>query len=107
MTLLARLRRVAAVTLMLVLPLLAAGCGPTVSGTIDDATITARVKTILLNDPQGALWKLDVATAGGVVTLSGVVASEQERDRAVALARQADGVAEVLSTLQIKPAPAR
>ena len=37
---------------MLLAPLLLAACGKTVGETIDDATITTRVKTSLLNDPD-------------------------------------------------------
>ena len=36
----------------LIAPLLLAACGKTVGETIDDATITTRVKTALLNDPH-------------------------------------------------------
>ena len=64
--------RRAALTLAvaLVLPLLLAACGKTVGEMIDDATITARVKTALLNDPQVAGMKIDVDTTQGVVTMS-------------------------------------
>jgi osmotically-inducible protein OsmY len=70
---------------------------------MDDATITARVKTVLLNDPQVAATKIDVATAGGIVTLSGSVRSQAEEARAIALARQVTGVRDVKSTLLIPP----
>jgi hyperosmotically inducible protein len=46
---------------------------------MDDATITARVKTVLLNDPQVAATKIDVSTAAGVVTLSGSVNPRRTR----------------------------
>ena len=46
-------------------------CGKSVGNTIDDATITGRVKTAMLNDPQVAGLKIDVDTFKGVVTLSG------------------------------------
>lgn len=103
MSLTHRLRRLAAVALLIAAPLLTAGCASTVSATSDDATITARVKTILLNDQAGSLWKVDVETFNGVVTLSGAVASADERDRAIALARKANGVVDVKSTLQVQP----
>jgi osmotically-inducible protein OsmY len=88
---------------MLVLPLTFAACGKSVGETIDDATITARVKTALLNDPQVGGMKIDVDTTQGVVTMSGIVKSQAEADRAVQLARQANGVKDVKSTLQINP----
>lgn len=85
----------------LVAPLLLAACGKTVGETIDDATITARVKTSLLNDPEVSGLKIDVDTFKGVVTLSGSVKTEQEAQKAIALARRIDGVTDVRSTLQV------
>jgi osmotically-inducible protein OsmY len=82
---------------------LVAACGKTVGDTVDDATITAQVKTSLLNDPQVAGLRIDVDTFKGVVTLSGAVKSPAERDKAVTLARQVKGVSDVKSTLQISP----
>jgi osmotically-inducible protein OsmY len=91
------------VTIALVTAPLAAGCGKTVGETIDDATITARVKTALLNDPQVSGLKIDVDTTLGVVTMSGVVKSPGEEQRAVSVARGVDGVRDVKSTLQVNP----
>jgi len=88
---------------MLVLPLTFAACGKSVGETIDDATITARVKTALLNDPQVGGLKIDVDTTKGIVTISGMVKSPAEADRAVQLAKQIDGVRDVKSTLQVGP----
>jgi hyperosmotically inducible protein len=88
---------------LFVLPLTFAACGKTVGETIDDATITARVKTALLNDPQVGGMKIDVDTTQGVVTMSGIVKSQAEAARAIELARQASGVKDVKSTLQINP----
>jgi hyperosmotically inducible protein len=89
------------VALLVVLPLLVAGCGKTVGETIDDATITTRVKTALLNDPQVGGLRIDVDTTKGVVTMSGVVKSRQEEQRALQLARGVPGVRDVRSTLQV------
>jgi hyperosmotically inducible protein len=80
---------------------IAAACGKTIGATIDDATITARVKTALLNDPQVGGLKIDVDTTNGVVTMSGVVKSKAEELRAIELARQTPGVKDVRSTLQV------
>jgi osmotically-inducible protein OsmY len=83
--------------------LLLAGCGKTVGETIDDATITTRVKTSLLNDPDVGGMRIDVDTFKGVVTLSGRVKTKEEEAKAIALARKVGGVKEVKSTLQIEP----
>ena len=67
----------------------------------DDAYITTRVKTALLND-EVITGKIDVDTVGGVVTLTGSVKSAVERDKAVALARKITGVSDVKSAIQIE-----
>jgi osmotically-inducible protein OsmY len=94
-----------ATTILLVLalmaPLLLTGCGKTVGETIDDSTVTTRVKTALLNDPDVGGLRIDVDTFKGVVTLSGGVKTTTERDKAIAVARKIGGVKDVKSTLQI------
>jgi osmotically-inducible protein OsmY len=89
--------------LAVIAPLLLGACGKTVGETIDDATITTRVKTSLLNDPDVGGMRIDVDTFKGVVTLSGRVRSKEEEAKAVAVARKIGGVAEVKSTLQVQP----
>src|SRR5215207_1894307 len=87
----------------LIAPLLFGACGKTVGETIDDATVTTRVKTALLNDPEVGGLRIDVDTFKGVVTLSGRVKSKEEETKAIALARSIKGVTQVKSTLQIEP----
>lgn len=89
--------------LTLIAPLLLSACGKTVGETIDDATITTRIKTALLNDPDVGGLRIDVDTFKGVVTLSGAVKSQGEADKAVAIARRISGVSDVKSTLQVSP----
>jgi hypothetical protein len=92
-------------TLALVLTTpLVVGCGKTVGETIDDTTITTRVKTAMLNDPAVGGLRIDVDTFKGAVTLSGSVKSQAEKDQAIALARRVSGVTEVKDNLQIAPA---
>src|SRR4026209_2410242 len=78
-------------------------CGKTVGETIDDTTITTRVKTAMLNDPAVGGLRIDVDTYKGVVTLSGRVKSQTEHDQAMALARKVDGVTDVKDALQVIP----
>ena len=92
------------IAVLVVVPLLVSACGKTVGETIDDATITARVKTALLNDPQVGGLKIDVDTTVGVVTMSGIVKSRGEEQRAVQIARGIPGVKDVKSTLQLQAA---
>jgi osmotically-inducible protein OsmY len=92
-----------ATILALVLAIATVACGKTVGETIDDTTITTRVKTAMLNDPAVGGLRIDVDTFKRVVTLSGRVKSQAERDQAIALARQVDGVVEVKDALQVIP----
>jgi osmotically-inducible protein OsmY len=89
--------------LAMLAPLLLAACGKTVGETIDDATITTRIKTALLNDPEVGGLRIDVDTFKGVVTLSGSVKTKEEEARAVQIARKIGGVADVKSTLLVQP----
>jgi hypothetical protein len=73
-----------------------------VSRTIDDATITTRVKTALLNDPVLDATKIEVDTSAGVVTLGGVVKSKEEETKAIELTRRVTGVRDVKSSLQVQ-----
>jgi hyperosmotically inducible periplasmic protein len=92
-----------ALAFMVTLSMFAAACGKSVGETVDDAGITAQVKTALLNDPDVGGLRIDVDTAKGLVTLSGIVKSKAEADKAVAIARKVDGVRDVKSTLQVNP----
>lgn len=79
-----------------------AGSDPRSVGTqIDDATITAKVKLKLLEDPVTKARKIDVDTVNGVVTLTGVVETEEEIKRAIEIARKVEGVKRVVNNLKI------
>jgi len=71
-----------------------------------DTRITAEVKRKLLADPELSALGISVNTTSGRVTLSGRVASTDLISRAMLLAMETDGVREVTSTLQVKPADA-
>jgi BON domain len=62
---------------------------------IDDATITTKVKASFVADPQVSALAIDVDTADGVVSLTGVVEGEPERQRAIQLAQGIEGVKRV------------
>lgn len=65
--------------------------------------LISKVKTALLNDAIVGARRIDVHATGGDIILSGRVASEAERDRAVQIARSVDGVTGVSSRLDIRP----
>jgi hyperosmotically inducible protein len=83
----------------------ACGSSGAVHNTIDDATISTRVKTALLNEPDVAALRITVTSSGGVVTLSGAVKTAGEEQRAIAVARSIEGVRDVKSQLKIEQAP--
>jgi osmotically-inducible protein OsmY len=70
---------------------------------IDDAVITAKVKSSLLADAGTKGLKIDVDTKSGVVHLKGNVASDSERTLAQNLAAKIEGVKTVENKLAVKP----
>jgi hyperosmotically inducible protein len=73
----------------------------TVGEHIDDAGITMRVKSRLLDDPVVKGLKIDVDTRDGVVFLTGSVSTEVERDTAIRIAKDTRGVRDVQANLGI------
>ena len=70
--------------------------------TLDDAAITAKVKTALIAEPGLKGMSIDVDTAQNVVTLTGVVGSDALKQEAERLAKQVDGVKAVTNNLDVK-----
>jgi hyperosmotically inducible periplasmic protein len=68
---------------------------------LTDAAVTSAVKAKLLADSAVSGLKIDVDTKDGVVTLNGTAATNGEADRAIAVARESDGVKRVISHLRI------
>jgi len=66
---------------------------------IDDATITAAVKTKLAAEKISTLTKVDVDTRLGTVYLNGVVDSDATKQRATTIAQ---GVNNVVNNLTVK-----
>lgn len=68
-----------------------------------DASLTAKIKAKMALDDQVGAAAIDVDTDGSVVTLSGRVATATERDRALRLARETEGVTTVHDRLTVAP----
>jgi hyperosmotically inducible protein len=83
-----------------------AGCtsmtGKTAGENVDDASITASVKTKLAAEKVATLTKVDVDTNKGTVYLTGNVENAAIKARATDLARQVAGVREVVNNLKIQ-----
>jgi hyperosmotically inducible periplasmic protein len=69
---------------------------------LDEAALTAKIKSKMALDDTVKALSIDVDTKGSVVTLTGSVHSDAERTRALALARETDGVTAVNDRLVIR-----
>ena len=68
---------------------------------LKDAKIATVVKTRLLFESEVSGTSIDVDAKNGVVTLKGEVASDAEKDLAVAIAKNTDDVDKVIDKLQV------
>jgi hyperosmotically inducible protein len=75
---------------------------PTVGNQVDDTIVTGRVKSALLADDVVKSADIAVATNRGEVQLSGFVNSQTQIDRALVVARAAEGVQGVVNEMSIK-----
>ena len=84
----------------------AAGCqsmtGKSAGQNVDDASVTASVKSKLVGDQASNLTRVDVDTNNGTVYLNGTVETPEQKVRAEQLAWQAKGVKSVVNNLQVQ-----
>jgi osmotically-inducible protein OsmY len=78
--------------------------GEEVADATADARIVTAIKASYTVDPDLSVWQISVSCTQGHVTLSGTVSSPDDIGRAMALALSVNGVRDVISTLQVKPA---
>jgi osmotically-inducible protein OsmY len=71
-----------------------------------DAGITTNVKTKLAADDTVKAYQVDVDTRNGVVTLSGAVENTAAKDQAIRIARETDGVRDVIDQIRVGEAAA-
>ena len=85
---------------------LLSGCramtGKSTGQSVDDASITASVKSKLVADKAANLTRVDVDTNNGTVYLNGTVETPEQKTRAEQLAWQAGGVKAVVNNLQVQ-----
>lgn len=72
---------------------------------MDDKQITENVQKELKRDPVYKFENIDAVTFGAVVQLSGFVNTEGEKSRAEEIARQIQGVHQVVNGIALKPEP--
>ena len=80
----------------------AAGAAAKVQEGMSEAGVTAKIKAKMALDDSVKSRSINVTTDGTVVTLSGTVESVKEHDRAIALARETDGVSQVVDRLRVQ-----
>jgi hyperosmotically inducible protein len=69
---------------------------------INEGALTAKIKAKMALDDTVKALDIDVDTAGTTVTLSGIVATEAQRKKALELARDTEGVKRVVDQLQVR-----
>ena len=80
----------------------AAAPGAKVADAISDTSLTAKVKTALVAEPDLKSTSIEVSTKDAVVTLSGTVESSTERAKARMVAENVQGVRNVVDKLTLK-----
>ena len=78
----------------------------TVACSQSDAGITTAVKSKMAADDTVKAYKVDVDTKNKVVTLSGEVDTQAQREQAVLIARNTEGVSDVIDRLRVNPTAA-
>jgi osmotically-inducible protein OsmY len=71
-------------------------------GALSEGALTTKIKSKMALDDNVKARTISVDTVGSVVTLTGIVGSNAERDRAVRLAKETDGVTKVVDKLEVK-----
>jgi hyperosmotically inducible protein len=72
------------------------------SRTATDATVTTAVKNKIAADPVTSAARINVDTSNGVVTLSGSVPTTAEKSEAERIARNTQGVTQVVNNITVE-----
>jgi hyperosmotically inducible protein len=96
----ARTRLARSLVVATIVLLIAAGCAT--FDPLEDTRIESEVKARLVGEKDANLTRLGVVSREGTVTLSGNVASLEQRARAEELATGVRGVGRVVNTLQVR-----
>jgi len=73
---------------------------------VDDAMLTARIKTLMTADGRISPTRVNVDTLNGDVSLKGVVPTQEEKDAAEEVARKVEGVKNVSNQIVVNAAAA-
>ena len=69
---------------------------------LSDSGLTAKIKAKMALDDHVKAFDLNVDTTGGTVTVRGTVHTDAERQRALQLARDTQGVTKVVDRIQVR-----
>jgi hyperosmotically inducible protein len=70
---------------------------------LEDAALTAKVKTALIGDPVAKAYEINVESKNGVVQLNGFVDSTGAREAAEKAARSVSGIKQIDNNLEVRP----
>jgi hyperosmotically inducible protein len=68
---------------------------------IDDKVIGSKIKAKLLKEPGIRSLNIDVDVNNGVVSLTGVVASKQQKERVMEIARTTSGTVKIIDNMKV------
>jgi hyperosmotically inducible protein len=68
---------------------------------IDDKVIGSKIKAKLLKEPGIRSLNIDVDVNNGVVSLTGVVASKQQKERVMEIARTTSGTVKIIDNMRV------
>ena len=68
----------------------------------DDNLISNKIKAKLIAEPEVRSLNIDVDVYLGVVTLTGIVSSKYQKDRAIQISRTTDGTIKVIDNLKVQ-----
>jgi hyperosmotically inducible protein len=80
----------------------AANAAADMKQTLTEAALTGKIKAKMALDDSVKARTIDVTTSGSTVTLTGKINSAAERERAVSLARETDGITAVVDRLEMR-----
>jgi osmotically-inducible protein OsmY len=86
---------VMAMAVLLMLSFTSIGMAGSTGDFVDDSVITTKVKSSFVAASTVSALDISVETTQGVVNLTGIVNNEQERQRAIQIAQETDGVKKV------------
>ena len=68
----------------------------------DDNVLGNKIKAKLIAEPEVRSLNIDVDVYLGVVTLTGIVSSKYQRDRAIGISRNTDGIVKVIDNIKVR-----